>query len=878
MKKTLIAFLCTFIALPAIADNYIKFKASAIEDTINTMVPESHRASAADEYQKQMDSTTGKISVLGIYKVCAAAGFNINNTNGYNGCRLFINTIAEKSGFGSGSATQQNCKTKFNGIWSLSPDGKQYQCVGKDGYKLLYHASCDGAGGDCIRDFSSLQTQEPNAREFIQAYGQQKNLQLTCWYKYDNRRGITSPLGQDYIKCSAGGKAYEFEFDDLIQDPDKTAVESENTAMCKMFGGKIVKHPDSSIEKQWQSCEVSREICNGPLHNLAIKIGHNVMYQGYCRLSRTVKKTSVVDLKTLPGVDSRVFYNTGAQMRAGMAKEQTEEYLRTIFPNETYINCESNPKILDKFALDPDYVITCNVGSKQVDFIFDDLTESVDYVAESGAAKMACAIVAKRVDGKNCRGIDKNSCTDLGKQLIQKGYSGTEYKPEEGGCILLDTQTAELINLGIEITGGIVLTVATGGYGAIAVVASVAVDIGFETVNQWLRNIPYTDYTDFMRRANECNDTDTSIENQYCVADILNTYHELIMGNLDELAPEYQSQALEKLENMKNILSNNDIISKVSLDKIPTLKEARNYISIAALGALFIVNPDKLANKADNLIKQGTNLGNETMKKLVELRRIFGSRATLRNSSTLNKPYFRISINNNESDIKKMIETLEKNGYYVSSNTTEGGERFLAASHENIFANWDNSPSNWLKNIKHAERTKEIPTTIIRSLPTGISENIQKIFTDAEKAYTRNIGFVNTKHTKSVPVYLTPIPTSYGTLTPIQNISGRSVVVVNVDSHKIPFYVSSGMAGKDEFGIPSGVWYPHAGISRYGDGWFNKMPNMLDNPVPQLDEIVNMLQRHFPAETLKHFAMNNAGCFGEIQREGYLLYCKSWLP
>ena len=123
---------------------------------------------------------------------------------------------------------------------------------------------------------------------------------------------------------------------------------------------------------------------------------------------------------------------------------------------------------------------------------------------------------------------------------------------------------------------------------------------------------------------------------------------------------------LEKLENMKNILSNNDIISKVSLDKIPTLKEARNYISIATLGVLFIVNPDKLANKADNLIKQGTNLGNETMKKLVELRRIFGSRATLRKSSTLNKPYFRISINNNESDIKKMIETLEKNGYYVS--------------------------------------------------------------------------------------------------------------------------------------------------------------------------------------------------------------------
>ncbi|MBO5704871.1 MAG: hypothetical protein J6R99_02545, partial [Alphaproteobacteria bacterium] len=242
----------------------------------------------------------------------------------------------------------------------------------------------------------------------------------------------------------------------MIQDPGKTAVESENTTLCEMFGGKIVKHPDSSIEKQWQSCEVSREICNGPLHNLAVKIGHSVMYQGYCRLSRTVKETSVVGLKTLPGVDSRVFYNTGAQMRAGMAKDQTEEYLRTKFPNETYVNCDQNPKILNEgFGMDRDYVMTCTVGSKQVDFIFRDLTEGADYKAESGEAKMACAIVSERLNGQNCHGLDQGACTDLGNKLKQMGRRGTDYKPEQGGCILLDTQNEELVNLGLEIAGGV---------------------------------------------------------------------------------------------------------------------------------------------------------------------------------------------------------------------------------------------------------------------------------------------------------------------------------------------------------------------------------------------------------------------------------------
>ncbi|MFQ6702932.1 MAG: hypothetical protein ACLRFO_01855, partial [Alphaproteobacteria bacterium] len=544
MKKTLIAFLCTFIALPAVADNYIKFKASAIEDTINTMVPESHRASAADEYQKQMDSTTGKISVLGIYRVCAAAGFNINNTNGYNGCRLFINTIAEKSGFGSGSATQQNCKTKFNGIWALSPDGKQYQCVGKDGYKLIYHASCDGAGGDCIRDFSSMQTQEPNAREFIQAYGQQKKLQLTCWYTYDNRRGITSPLGQDYIKCSAGGRAYEFEFDDLIQDPGKTAVESENKALCEMFGGKIVKHPDKGIEKIWQSCEVSREICNGPLHNLAVKIGHNVMYQGYCRLSRTVKETSVVGLKTLPGVDSRVFYNTGAQMRAGVAKEQTEEYLRTKFPNETYVNCDPNPKILNEgLGINRDYVMTCTVGSKQVDFIFHDLTEGNDARAATGMDAMQCIISGGTFKGESCRGPTQAECDALDAALRAKGSSeGAKWDDDVRACIMgnamktykRDVTTGYIVGA-VVIVGGTIAVIGTGGTAAPAIVGGaemlvtdLAINWAIDANHRRLSKGAATRFVNFVEDADKCT-------TEACALKVLQSHYATLSGVMNDL-------------------------------------------------------------------------------------------------------------------------------------------------------------------------------------------------------------------------------------------------------------------------------------------------------------------------------------------------------
>ncbi|MBR5145422.1 MAG: hypothetical protein IKV34_02020, partial [Clostridia bacterium] len=167
MKKITFAFLISILTLPAIADNWIKFKAQAVEDAINTLVAQENRVATKNEYEKQMDQTTGKISVMGIYKVCAAAGKDIRTNNGYSECRYFINYIAEKSNFGTKSATQANCANQFNGVWSLSADGKTYQCVGKDGYKLVYKKSCESedANSKCIKDFAGLKTQGPIGRE-----------------------------------------------------------------------------------------------------------------------------------------------------------------------------------------------------------------------------------------------------------------------------------------------------------------------------------------------------------------------------------------------------------------------------------------------------------------------------------------------------------------------------------------------------------------------------------------------------------------------------------------------------------------------------------------------------------------------------------------
>ncbi len=103
-------------------------------------------------------------------------------------------------------------------------------------------------------------------------------------------------------------------------------------------------------------------------------------------------------------------------------------------------------------------------------------------------------------------------------------------------------------------------------------------------------------------------------------------------------------------------------------------------------------------------------------------------------------------------------------------------------------------------------------------------------------------------------VFLEPILTSDGKYSTIVERGLRAIAVVNINGRRLPFYISSGKSGKEqEFGIPSGKWYPLQGIS---SGWLNKMPDMLHTPYPELDTVCNILEQKFPAIKLKHDALN----------------------
>lgn len=105
-------------------------------------------------------------------------------------------------------------------------------------------------------------------------------------------------------------------------------------------------------------------------------------------------------------------------------------------------------------------------------------------------------------------------------------------------------------------------------------------------------------------------------------------------------------------------------------------------------------------------------------------------------------------------------------------------------------------------------------------------------------------------------VYLELITTQSGKASGIVGRGGRAIAVVVINGHRLPFYVSSGLAGKEaEYGIASGKWYPLQGIS--DSGWLNKMPDMNKNPYPELDQVCALLEKKYPAAILKQRALNN---------------------
>ena len=544
MRKFLFCLLTLFAITPAFSENYIVFSSHAVEDAINTFVAADNRAAARDEYQKQMDATTGKISVSGVYKVCNAAGFKVKDRGGYNDCQTFVGMIIAGSGFGTGSESQKSCSEEMDGIWTQTQDGKKYQCVGRDGAVLTYRNACkDKKDGDAASQcwestFSGIYLQYAVAKNAIQTWAKEKlgGIELTC-----KNQPVMGKNKDPYLYCSAKGKPYTFKFSGF--GPEKNSdLEKANIMMlmCKFADQKLsyawaesakrgvggtclCSNCDATGSETYPLTDIGEGIekCSavgkwgqrlGGYSTTQVNDGSAVLKKGghaspirhdMCFIYGGQKSstTGLVNELAAEGVDNLIFFDIEVRNSEDIL-EKVRGHVRDVMGANKVksVECDTTTRrmsqvgVLGIFEHKTADIIRCKINGKNVDFAFKNLSTVADYRVKGGLQGMECKINGGVFTGKECAGLDKDKCKKIQEQSAEVCPECKEiyWDNKLEACLLPNSAKVRALDKGVQIgiivgttAAAVTVTVATGGAtglgGALLVAEIIGADIELES-------------------------------------------------------------------------------------------------------------------------------------------------------------------------------------------------------------------------------------------------------------------------------------------------------------------------------------------------------------------------------------------------------------
>ena len=209
IKKIFCVFFSVMMCNFANANIYIYGEIA--RDVILTHIDKEYQIAALKEYNAQLkQSSNYTMSGLGLYKVCAKAGWDITTDEGKKKCDNFVNALLEQGKY------------------------KYYTVCGKD-------KGTSGGTEYCVTDiFSDIEVQLFQAKKLAQEYARVKYKDdIIC--SSDTRNGAISRI-DDYLKCTSRLKPvyYEFKFDDLKEGDMAKAKYREmqyHKAICAIHGG-----------------------------------------------------------------------------------------------------------------------------------------------------------------------------------------------------------------------------------------------------------------------------------------------------------------------------------------------------------------------------------------------------------------------------------------------------------------------------------------------------------------------------------------------------------------------------------------------------------------------------------------------------------------
>lgn len=489
-------------------------------------------------------------------------------------------------------AQEQNCQyqgaTFSNNICRCSPSKTS------DLPPLVYYQVCGNDQGKtdgdeiCVDEFFEDTRVQPNqaialASEYARVKENDEN--IICNETPRNCR-INIVTNGDCIQCTSRGaekKYYEFRFRRVDATGDANIQQSVLTSLCKLYDtnvgvGDAGFIPGNPITPGSGFCRTDDSTVCQKINDSAARFGYHAQmglvevsdrrsvtqqHDDVCVLLRSV--TSVDNLRTMDDIDPYYFKNQGIQLQLGPEMEtRICTYVKnTIHPTAlTDCRCNDNTTpirdVNSKLTLAPnDDVITCYINGQAMDFVFDDLSEASNINRRAGEQAMDCIVQGGTYDGKHCLHLNQEQCNALANANLQScpECRKVKWNPDEEICELPNSESAQNLKRGLEITGQVALitgaaalTIVTGGGGA-----GIVVMVGLETVGGAMSVVAmdkqHEAAYDFLTESNRC-------KNPSCAEDLIKTNLQRL-ANLLKNFDDVQIAAIDtELERLIELLPN----------------------------------------------------------------------------------------------------------------------------------------------------------------------------------------------------------------------------------------------------------------------------------------------------------------------------------
>lgn len=513
IKKIICAFLLCFVTFLSHADTTKKYTVIKGQSEINlyadrtiavlkSFFPEEElRESVITGILDSLKGETkgkkfGTLTLNQLEYICRVGGYDLSDDQDIDKCIKFVQAIASLS---------VDSYLEACGIDKDTP-GAETHCIND----VFYHYG-DGGVNTQVTMLEAVNL----SKEYLRMHPKE--------YSDDIIECSNEPRDGNYIQCRSmtGPTYYEFMFDDLTENKDKTADESLEEAICSLHDVEYsaayhspARYDDMGFKitdavSAPSLCHTNDEKKCSDINETAQKFARKAIFRNNKCVLEYRDKLTLNNLRTKFGINNMQFSMGIQMMSSANMPDKLCEYIRNN-ADTTITDCYCDAA---KQRVENDDVLTCFANGEPIDFLFDDLNEGNSTKQKAGLEGFNCELSGAQYQGKTCYVPDAKICEQIADMMAKDcpNCQRIRYNKDVNACVLPSSveliEEHELKKVAL-IAGGAVLSgvivVASGGTaGSVVYLVIETVGAGMEFGAQ----IHIDGVADeFFGQANHCND------------------------------------------------------------------------------------------------------------------------------------------------------------------------------------------------------------------------------------------------------------------------------------------------------------------------------------------------------------------------------------